>query len=213
MGILVDGMWHGGDDKQIGAAGWEARHEAFRGYVRAVPAGSQPDFPAEAGRYHLILCPGCPMSHRVAMVHRMKNLGNAISTSLVRPVMGPHGREFGTALHASPDSVTGHDYLYQLYLASDPDYSGRASTPVLWDKQSRKIVSNTYRDILTMLNREFGEFTDSRLDFQPPERMAEIDEQLARLGAGFTGVVYRRGFSRDQKNYEENAAQIGKAHV
>lgn len=116
MGILMDGVWHGGDDKQIGAAGWEPRHEAFGGYVRARTAGSQPDFPAEGGRYHLILCPGCPMSHRVAMVHRMKNLGNAISTSLVRPVMGPHGREFGAAQHASPDSVTGHAYLYQLYL-------------------------------------------------------------------------------------------------
>ncbi|MEO7243387.1 MAG: glutathione S-transferase C-terminal domain-containing protein, partial [Variovorax sp.] len=206
----MDGVWHGGDDKQIGAAGWEPRHEAFDGYVRAVTAGSQPDFPAEAGRYHLILCPGCPMSHRVAMVHRMKNLGNAITTSLVRPVMGPQGREFGTALHASPDSVTGHDNLHQLYLASDQHYSGRDSTPVLWDKQRRKIVSNTYRDILTMLNREFGAFTDSQLDFQPPERMAEIDEQLARLGAGFTGVVYRCGFSRDQKNYEENAALLGR---
>ena len=211
MGILVDGVWHGGDDKQIGAARWEPRHEAFGGYVRARTAGSQPDFPAEGGRYHLILCPGCPMSHRVAMVHRMKNLGNAISTSLVRPVMGPHGREFGAAQHASPDSVTGHEYLYQLYLESDPNYSGRASTPVLWDKQSRKIVSNTYRDILTMLNREFGEFTESRLDLQPPERMAEIDEQLARLGAGFTGIVYRCGFSRDQQNYEENAALLGRA--
>ena len=211
MGILVDGVWHGGDDKQIGAAGWEPRHEAFSGYVRAMSAGNQPEFPAEAGRYHLILCPGCPMSHRVAMVYRMKNLGNAISTSLVRPVMGQHGREFGSALHASPDSVSGYSYLYELYLASDSAYSGRASTPVLWDKQSGKIVSNTYRDILTMLNKEFGDFTDSQLDFQPPERMAEIDEQLARLGAGFTGVVYRCGFSRDQKNYEEYAALLGRA--
>ena len=130
MGILVNGVWHGGDDKQIGAAGWEPRHEAFRGYVRAVTADSQPDFPAEAGRYHLILCPGCPMSHRVAMVRRMKNLGNAISTSLVRPVMGPDGREFGTALHVSPDSVTGHDYLYQLYLATFGG-AGPASAAVL----------------------------------------------------------------------------------
>ena len=210
MGMLVDGVWQGGDDRQIGAAGWELRNEAFTGYVRTPTAGNQRDFPAEAGRYHLILCPGCPMAHRVAMVHRMKKLGNVISTSMVRPVMGPHGREFGTALHASPDSVTGHDYLYQLYLESDHYYSGRTPTPVLWDKQTRKIVSNTCRDILTMLNREFSEFSDSQLDFQPPERLAEINELLAWLGADFTGVVYRCGFSRDQKNYEENAALLGR---
>ena len=124
--------------------------------------------------------------------------------------MGPHGREFGTALHASPDSVTGHDYLYQLYVESDHYYSGRTPTPVLWDKQTRKIVSNTCRDILTMLNTEFSEFSDSQLDFQPPERLAEINELLAWLGAEFTGVVYRCGFSRDQKNYEENAALLGR---
>ena len=122
--------------------------------------------------------------------------------------MGPNGREFGTVDRAAADSVTGIDYLYQLYLASDPKYSGRASTPVLWDRRSRKIVSNTYRDIFTMLNKEFGAFTDSEVDFQPPERMAEIDEQLAKLGAGLVGVVYRCGFSRDQKDYEDNAARL-----
>ena len=208
MGILVDGVWHGGDSMQIGAGGWEPRHEPIKGFVRAATAGSQPEFPAEGGRYHLIVCPGCPMSHRASMVHRIKKLENVLSTSLVRPVMGLNGREFGTVDRAARDSVTGYDYLYQLYLATDNKYSGRASTPVLWDKQSRKIVSNTYRDILTMLNREFNEFTDSDVDFQPPERMAEIDAQLAKLGAGFVGVVYRCGFSRDQQDYENNAALL-----
>ena len=211
MGILVDGVWHGGDARQIGASGWEPRHEPFKGYVRAVSAASQSQFPAQGGRYHLIVCPGCPMSHRVSMVHRIKKLDSVISTSLVRPVMGPNGREFGSIDQTATDDVTGVDYLYQLYLASDPRYSGRASTPVLWDKKSRKIVSNTYRDIFTMLNKEFGEFTDSDVDFQPPEWMAEIDKQLATLGAGFVGAVYRCGFSRDQKDYDEHAERIGKA--
>ena len=92
MGFLDKGVWHGGDSDQIGAAGWEPRLEPIKGYVRAIVAGSQPDFPAEAGRYHLIVCPGCPLSHRVSMLHRMKKLDGVISTSLVRPVMGPNGR-------------------------------------------------------------------------------------------------------------------------
>jgi putative glutathione S-transferase len=208
MGILVNGVWHGGDSRQIGAGGWEPRHEPFKGYVGSAAAGNQPEFPAEAGRYHLIVCPGCPMSHRVSMLHRMKKLDNVVSTSLVRPVMGPNGREFGTVDVAARDGVTGYDYVYQLYLATDPDYSGRASTPVLWDKKTRKIVSNTYRDIFTMLNAEFDEFTDSDVDLQPRERMAEIDDLLAWLGAGFVGVVYRCGFARDQQDYEHNAALI-----
>ena len=95
-----------------------------------------------------------------------------------------------------------------MYLATQPDFSGRDSTPVLWDKQTRKIVSNTYRDILTMLNREFNAFTDADVDIQPPERMAEIDDLLAQLGGGLVGVVYRCGFARDQQDYENNAALI-----
>lgn len=202
MGILCDGVWHGGDDKQIGAAGWEPRQERFKGYVRALPGGAGTEFPTEAGRYHLIVCPGCPLSHRVAIVHRVKKLGDVVSTALVRPIMGPNGREFGTVDRAFPDDVTGCSSLHELYTRTQATYSGRDSTPVLWDRKTRRIVSNTYRDIFSMLNREFDAFTDSPYDFQPADRMDEIDRELARLSVGFLGVVYRCGFSRDQSDYE-----------
>lgn len=206
MGYLQNGVWLGGDDRQIGAAGWEPRQERIRGRIGTDPG----DLPAVAGRYHLIDCPGCPMSHRVSIVHRMKRLQGVISTSRVRPVMGPNGREFGTVEEARPDPVTGYSYLYELYLATDPAYSGRASTPVLWDKQERRIVSNSYSDIFEMVNRAFDAFTDVEIDFRPPARAADLKAELAWLGEGITGAVYRGGFSRDQAVYEENAARIAR---
>ncbi len=210
MGFLIKGVWHGGDECQIGAQGWEPRQEHCKGQVRALAIEGEPSLPAESGRYHLIVCSGCPLSHRVSIVHRLKKLGGVVSTSLVRPVMGPNGREFGTRDAAAPDAVTGYSYLHQLYTGTDPDYSGRDSTPVLWDRQTRRIVSNTCRDILSMLNRAFDAFTDSDEDVQPADRMEEIDRMLAAIGAGLSGAVYRCGFSRDQAEYEHYAAALGR---
>lgn len=209
MGFLKQGVWHGGDRDQIGAQGWEPRREQFNGLVRAQPRDGAADLPAEAGRYHLIVCPGCPLSHRTRIVHRLKRLGEVVTLSCVRPVMGPNGREFGTPHEAATDPVTGATYLHELYRETDPDHSGRDSTPILWDRKTRRIVSNTYRDILSMLNREFDAFTDSTVDVQPADRRAAIDDELARLGAGVTGIVYRCGFSRSQADYDRYVAILG----
>lgn len=206
MGILIEGIWRGGDSQQIGTQGWEPRQERLNGYVRANGKSASNQYPAEAGRYHLIECPGCPLAQRVSIVHRLKKLGNVVSTSMVRPVMGDHGREFGTAAQAERDPLTGFRYLYELYVATDPHYSGRASTPVLWDKQTGKIVSNNTTDIFAMFNREFNAFTDSSEDYRPPNLEAEISAELALLYTRFVSVIYKCGFAREQSVYEENAA-------
>jgi len=209
MGFLQRGIWHGGDQDQIGAKGWEPRHERFDGYVRVDSASGAGVFPAEAGRYHLIVCPGCPLSHRTLILHRLKGLDGVVTVSSVRPVMGPNGREFGTAQDVVVDDVTGASFLYQLYLEADPAYDGRDSTPVLWDRKTRRIVSNTYRDIFSMLNREFDAFTNTSFDTQPADRRQDIDSELARLAGSLLGVVYRCGFSRSQADYERYATVLG----
>ena len=206
MGFLAEGVWHGGDHDQIGAQGWEPRREQIRGVVRARPQGGE-ELPAEPGRYHLITCPGCPLSHRVAIMRGLKGLQHVVTSASVRPVMGAHGREFGTDDAAGPDPVTGARLMHELYTATAHGYSGRDSTPVLWDRMTRRIVSNAYRDILAMLNREFG---TGGVDVLPAERMDEIDAAMARLGTGLTGAVYRCGFSRDQAEYEYHANTIGR---
>ncbi len=208
MGFLKDGRWMGGADRQIGAAGWEPRQEHLRGMVSAQPGDGA--LLAGPGRFHLIDCPGCPMSHRVTMVLRMKGLDGAISTARVRPVMGPHGREFAVATPGGADPVTGFRYLYEAYLATDPAYSGRASTPVLWDKQERRIVSNSYSDIFGMINRAFDAFAETQIDFRPADLADAMAAELAWLGQGLTGAVYRCGFSRDQAVYDDYAARIAR---
>ncbi len=209
MGILIEGRWFGGDDRQIGAQGWEPRQEKIRRKIE--PSPTDRGLPAEAGRYHLIECPGCPLSHRVTMALRMKRLDGVISTARVRPVMGPNGREFDLGPGQAADPTIGARYLYEAYLATDPEYSGRASTPVLWDKTERRIVSNAYSEIFGMVNGAFEEFTDIGIDFRPAEHARDLSETMTFLGENLTGAVYRCGFARDQDVFDRYVGRIAKA--
>lgn len=208
MGMLKEGRWIGGDHNQIGAAGWEPRREHIRGMVSAEPAPGA--LPPVAGRYLLIDCPGCPLSHRVTMALRMKGLKGAIRMARVKPVMGANGREFQTGGQAV-DPLTGFRFLYEAYLATDPAYSGRASTPVLWDLQERRIVSNCYSDIFGMVNGEFEAFAERRIDFRPAGLRDELAAELSWLGQNLTGAVYRCGFARDQAVFDDYVERIRKA--
>ena len=75
-----------------------------------------------------------------------------------------------------PDTLNKKKYLRDVYLLSHPEYAGKYTVPVLFDKQTSKIVSNSSADILRMLNSEFNEFaTKPELDLYPEELKTEID--------------------------------------
>ena len=79
-----------------------------------------------------------------------------------------------------PDTINGKTSLRDVYLLSHPDYAGKATVPVLFDKKTQKIVSNNSADILRMLNSEFDEFSTitstELLDLYPENLQKEIDE-------------------------------------
>jgi len=75
-----------------------------------------------------------------------------------------------------PDTLYGKQYLRDIYLLSHPEYSGKYTVPVLFDKQTNKIVSNNSADILRMLNSEFNEFAvKPEQDLYPESLRTEID--------------------------------------
>jgi glutathionyl-hydroquinone reductase len=95
--------------------------------------------------------------------------------------MGTDGWPF-----ASVDPFPGADVdpLYQsqhvkdLYLRADPNYSGRFTVPVLWDKKQHTIVNNESSEIIRILNSEFNAIIPeekARLDFYPGELRKDID--------------------------------------
>jgi putative glutathione S-transferase len=195
-GYLDNGRWREGWYDTGRTAGEFVRTSSqFRRWITADGASG---FRAEPGRYHLYVSLACPWAHRTLIGRVLKGLQDAISVSVVEPVM-TQGWCFSAAL---PDHLNGFDYLHQVYAAADPSYSGRVLVPVLWDKHSRTIVSNESSEILRMLDGAFAAFARADVDLYPPALRTRIDAVNALVYEDVNNGVYRCGFATDQAAYE-----------
>lgn len=114
-----------------------------------------------------------------------------------------------TITGCTKDPVYGINYLSELYFKQDPQYSGRFTVPVLFDKKLERIVSNESADIVRMLNSEFNDFADNpSLDLYPEGMAEEIDRLNEWMYERFNNGVYRAGFATAQEKYEEAAVQV-----
>ena len=102
-----------------------------------------------------------------------------------------------------PDPIGGAEHLHQVYTAADPEYTGRVTVPVLWDRHTQKIVNNESSDLMRMLGSEFDAFGDPGPVYYPPDLGVEIDELNDRLYATVNNGVYRCGFAGSQEAYDE----------
>ena len=144
----------------------------------------------------------CPWAHRTLIFRRLKLLEEAISISVVDPVMSNQGWAFSSAPGCIADAVNGFDFLHQAYTAADPVYSGRVTVPVLWDKESRTIVNNESAEIIRMFNSAFGAFTPATTDYYPQPLRARIDDINRFVFERVNNGVYRCGFAGSQTAYE-----------
>jgi glutathionyl-hydroquinone reductase len=209
MGLLANGEWRDEWYDTESTGGEFVRQDAvFRNWVTADGAPGphgEGGFAAEAGRYHLYVSLACPWAHRTLIFRALKGLEDAISVSVVHPHMLENGWEFRASdagAFTAGDPLYGHDHLWQLYLHAKPDYSGRATVPVLWDRERETIVSNESADIIRMLNGEFAAHAGSGADYYPEPLRAEIDEVNARVYKCVNNGVYRCGFATSQRAYE-----------
>jgi len=205
MGYLRNGRWHDGWYDTSKTAGEFVRAESrFRERVSADGASG---YQAEPGRYHLYVSLACPWAHRTILYRSLKRLEDVISMSVVDPVMSGQGWAFrgdgGTS-----DTVNGFEYLHQAYTRTQSDYSGRVTVPVLWDKQTRRIVNNESSEIIRMLNSEFSVFTAVKTDYYPVSLRAEIDALNAFVYERINNGVYKAGFAGSQRVYESAVTRL-----
>jgi len=173
-----------------------------------VCADASTAYPAQAGRYHLYVSLACPWAHRTTIVRKLKRLEEVIGMTVVDPIRDERGWAFRDGPGSSEDPVNGFDFLSQAYLSSDPHYRGRVTVPVLWDKQTARIVSNSDDDIMRMFELEFNAFGNSELDLYPQGLRAQIDELNALIYETVNNGVYRAGFATVQGTYEEAALGV-----
>jgi putative glutathione S-transferase len=212
--MLVDGKWTA-DWQPVQATdskgGFVRQVSGFRNWVTedgaAGPTG-EAGFKAEAGRYHLYVALTCPWASRTLMVRKLKGLDQAISISVVEPAITDQGWRFGDGPRATRDRLNGAAYMHELYTRVDAHYTGRATVPVLWDKQRGTIVNNESADIVRMLNSGFGDLSDNAIDLYPLDLRTEIDALNAEVYPRLNNGVYRAGFATTQIAYEEAFADV-----
>ena len=159
-------------------------------------------------RYHLYVSWACPWAQRTAILRKLKGLEDVITLSVVAPVMREEGWAFLDYPGSIPDTVNGAQYLRDVYLKADPKFTGRVTVPVLWDKETNKIVNNESREIIRMLNSEFDAVVKSDRNFYPEELRESIDKTIDAIYQPINNGVYRTGFATTQEAYEEAVTQL-----
>ena len=200
MGLLVNGVWKDRwyDTKKSG--GKFIRTEAqFRNFI-----DYHSEFTPDSGRYHLYVSLACPWAHRTLIYRSLKDLNDHISCSVVNPYMLENGWTFEESFPGTTsDHLFSKQYLYQIYLKADSNYSGRVTVPVLWDKKNQTIVSNESSEIIRMFNYSFNELTGNNLDFYPEKFQKKIDEINDLTYHNINNGVYKVGFATKQSVYEK----------
>ncbi len=216
MGLLIDGKWH---DQWYDTEANEGRFERdiarFRNWVTvdgsAGPSGTE-GFKAEPNRYHLYVSLACPWAHRTLIYRKLKGLEDLISVSVVNPYMHENGWTFAEGEGVIPDPIHNAKYMHQVYTAAKPDYTGRVTVPVLWDKKNNTIVSNESSEIIRMFNSAFDEVGGNKeVNFLPEENLAEIDELNDFIYPNINNGVYKSGFATTQEAYDEAVIDLFKA--
>jgi putative glutathione S-transferase len=146
----------------------------------------------------------CPWAHRALITRKLKGLENAIGVSVVHPEMLENSWSFRTDFpETTGDELYGLKYLYELYQLDDPEASTKVTVPVLWDKETKKIVNNESSEIIRILNEDFGELAKDSNNLYPEALREEIDEINNRIYETINNGVYKTGFAKNQDSYEK----------
>ncbi len=204
--MLVDGEWRTDAYESTNEDGEFDRQEtSFRDWVEADPDAR---FPAEAGRYHLYVSLACPWAHRTLLTRSLKGLEDAISVSVVDPFRENDGWEFSPDREGcTEDHVHGSDYLREVYTAADPEFTGRVTVPVLWDRERETIVNNESEEIMRMLDTAFHGIGNGATLY-PEGYREEIDATIEDIYEPINNGVYRAGFAGGQAAYDEAVTEL-----
>ncbi|XRQ04190.1 glutathione S-transferase family protein [Actinomadura welshii] len=172
-------------------------------FTERITADGSSGLPAEPGRYRLFVSYACPWAHRTLIVRRLLGLEDAIGVAVVDPIRDERGWRF-----PKREPVTGAEFLSELYLATDPSFTGRYTVPCIWDTETKRLVTNDFPNITTMLETEFTAHhrpSDGPgvPDLYPEALRPEIDELNDLVYTTVNNGVYKAGFATEQNAYEE----------
>src|SRR5687768_14861406 len=157
MGAGMESVNHGTVREEMEAGKFVRQEDAFRDWI-----GEGREYPAVADRYHLYVSLACPWASRTVIVRKWLELDRVIGMTVVDPIRDEKGWAFREGSGHDKDPVNGWEYLSEAYHATDPDFDGRVTVPVLWDKERKRIVNNSEDDICRMFQDGFRELGNGR---------------------------------------------------
>ncbi|KAF2181697.1 glutathione S-transferase [Zopfia rhizophila CBS 207.26] len=189
---------------------WNRMPSKFRSFIPSER------FPAERNRYVLYVNYCCPWAHRTVIVHALKGLEDVIQLVEVDARDSSRGWWFSGQRGPAQDPLYGGKYMRELYLKADPQYNGRITVPLLWDKKHETIVNNESSEIIRIFFEAFDEFLPPEkrevnkgdAAFIPKHLTNEIDELNAWVYDTVNNGVYKTGFASTQSAYDEHVAKL-----
>ena len=158
-------------------------------------------------------------------MHVLKDLAQTVTISVVSPLRNDdNGWEFDESLSGkypglmtpTKDRATnGAKYLYEVYLKCSPKYTGNITTPVLYDKEENKILTNESSEIIRFLDRAFmpGPKATVRYNLYPLDasRAERMDMFTERVQNDLNNGVYKCGLAKSQLAYESAVDKVFQA--
>ncbi|RMZ75095.1 hypothetical protein DV738_g5650, partial [Chaetothyriales sp. CBS 135597] len=189
----------------------------FRNFISSEPGAR---FAPAKDRYVLYINYGCPWAHRTIITRALKSLEPVIQLVVTDFEMTQDGWLFtGRNGSTTADPLYGFTSLKQLYLKADPNYTGRYTVPLLWDKKTETIVNNESSEIIRMFYSAFDELLEPGLreanrpggGFYPSHLRKEIDEMNDWVYDTINNGVYKCGFATSQQAYDSSIYPLFKS--
>ncbi|MGH3239819.1 MAG: glutathione S-transferase family protein [Spirillospora sp.] len=168
-------------------------------FTERITADGSSGLLAEPGRYRLFVSYACPWAQRSMIVRRLLGLEDVIGLAVVDPIRDERGWRI-----PGRDPVTGAEFLSELYLHTDPSFEGRYTVPCIWDTETKRLVTNDFPNITTMLETEFTAYhRPDAPDLYPEALRPEIDELNGTVYTTVNNGVYKAGLATAQAGYDE----------